>query len=110
MYRDPLPKSFLDMAQRLSPGLTVYVVFCGVSEAASEEAARSDADLSGWRFEAYRDGESRTILESKLYDWCRRFDRLYPYEMSVYYEDDDFVCYYFRQNTNSPYELAIGEE
>ena len=108
LYREN--PAFLDKYPEINP--VVGVSQCPNLEAfeISEEAARSDADLSGWRFEAYRDGESRTILESKLYDWCRRFDRLYPYEMSVYYEDDDFVCYYFRQNTNSPYELAIGEE
>ena len=81
-------------------------------EATDEEKAAAMAAAKETAEEimaAYRDGESRTILESKLYDWCQRFDRLYPYEMSVYYEDDDFVCYHFRQNTNSPYELAIGE-
>ena len=101
--------AFLDKYPEINP-------VAGVSQcpdleafAISSEAAQADVDLSSWLFEAYRDGESRTILESKLYDWCQRFDRLYPYEMSVYYEDDDFVCYHFRQNTNSPYELAIGE-
>ena len=31
-------------------------------------------------------------------------------EMNVYYEDEDFVCYYFRQDTASLYNLAIGME
>ena len=30
--------------------------------------------------------------------------------MSVYYEDDDFVCYYFEQEPHSPYNLAIDYE
>ena len=53
---------------------------------------------------------SRTILESKAYEWCRHFSELYPFEMNVYYEDEDFVCYYFRQDTASLYNLALGME
>ena len=56
----------------------------------------------------YTQLESRTILESKAYEWCQRFAQLYPYEMNIYYEDDDFVCYYFRQEPTAPYSLGIG--
>ena len=55
----------------------------------------------------YKDLESRTILESKMYDWCQKFDELYPGELKTYYEDDDFVCYYFKQNPRNNYELSI---
>lgn len=55
----------------------------------------------------YSDLETRTIIESKLYEWCREFERLYPGELNVYYEDDDFVCYYFKQNIFRLYQLAI---
>ncbi len=55
----------------------------------------------------YSDLEQRTLLESKLYLWCREFERLYPGELHTYYEDDDFICYYIRQNTLSQYSFGI---
>lgn len=55
----------------------------------------------------YSNLEQRTMLESKLYLWCREFERLYPGELHTYYEDDDFVCYYIRQNTLSQYSFGI---
>lgn len=71
----------------------------------SKDAADKELDVSGW--EIYAEPESRTILESKTYRWCQRFAELYPSELKTYYEDEDFVCYYFRQEPNSPYNLAI---
>lgn len=54
--------------------------------------------------------ENRTIVESKAYYWCQRFMELYPYEMNVYYEDEDLVCYHFLQEPNAPYDLTIAYE
>ena len=52
--------------------------------------------------------ENRIILESKVYEWCQRFAPEHPSVLNVYYEDDDFVCYYFRQDPgNPPYKLGI---
>ena len=48
----------------------------------------------------------RTILESKAYEWCQRFAQKYPSELKVYYEDNDFICYYFKQDVEMPYNLA----
>jgi len=56
---------------------------------------------------SYSDLETRTILESTVYQWCQDFDKIYPHELRVYYEDDDFICYYFRQNTQRLYRLGI---
>lgn len=61
-------------------------------------------------FSSYTNLSTRTILESRAYYWCQRFAELYPHEMSVYYEDDDFICYYFKQETHSPYNLSIDYE
>lgn len=47
-------------------------------------------------------GYSRYILMSRMYYWCKAFQKLYPGEMKVYYETDDFVCYRLEQN---PYRL-----
>lgn len=52
--------------------------------------------------------ENRTILESKAYNWCQEFSKRNPSVLNVYYEDEDFVCYYFRQSGEKPlYELGM---
>lgn len=83
---------------------------CPVIDASeiSAEAAQEEIMRFSNRWWTYTRLESRTILESKAYEWCQRFSKLYPYEMNIYYEDDDFVCYYFRQEPNAPYNLGIG--
>lgn len=53
--------------------------------------------------------ESRTILESKAYLWCQNFSKLHPFEVKVYYEDENFVCYYFKQNPYALFNLAIED-
>ena len=55
----------------------------------------------------YTNIETRTILESKAYEWCQKFSELHPNKLNIYYEDDDFVCYYFRQEAESLYNLGI---
>lgn len=74
----------------------------------SEDAASKDLVYSNpWH--AYARLDKRTILESKAYAWCERFSELYPWELKTYYEDDDFVCYYFKQEPNALYDLAIKD-
>ncbi len=48
----------------------------------------------------------RVLLNSKVYVWCQKFNAMYPNELHTYYEDDDFICYYLRQNPRNLYELA----
>ena len=58
----------------------------------------------------YTQPENRTVLESKAYEWCRRFAEEHPSVLNIYYEDDSFVCYYFRQDAGKPpYELGLEE-
>lgn len=52
-------------------------------------------------------GENRWIVMSKMYYWAQKFMKLYPNEMKVYYEDDEFVCYRLEQNMYSLFNLAI---
>jgi hypothetical protein len=80
------------------------VISTEISEEMAQEETRSFAQM----YQAYQDQRNRTILESKVYDWCQRFSQLYPFELNVYYEDEDFICYYFRQEPNAPYDLGIG--
>lgn len=52
-------------------------------------------------------GEQRWILMSRMYYWAEAFAKLYPVEFGVYYEDDEFVCYYIEQNVYDLYNLVI---
>ena len=49
----------------------------------------------------------RTLVESLAYQWCREFEKLYPGELQTYYEDENFICYYIRQNPRSLYQLGL---
>ena len=71
----------------------------------SEEAARKRIPDPGMWSQYGKEG--RTILESKAYEWCKQFSELYPRELNIYYEDDNFVCYYFKQDPDVPYDLGI---
>lgn len=75
-----------------------------------EEMAAKKLETESNLWNIYKELESRTILESKAYEWCQRFAELYPYEWRVGYEDENFVCYYFKQEPYSPYNLAVSYE
>ena len=76
------------------------------SEISAEEAQKSIENMeSPW--EVYQELESRTVLESKAYEWCQQFMLLHPGDMKVYYEDEDFICYYLIQDINAPYQLGV---
>ncbi|MDE5588694.1 MAG: hypothetical protein K2J60_06085, partial [Acetatifactor sp.] len=49
----------------------------------------------------------RTMVETLAYTWCQEFEALYPGELQTYYEDENFVCYYIRQNPQRLYQLSI---
>lgn len=52
-------------------------------------------------------GENRWILMSRMYYWAQEFRRMYPNEMTVYLETDQFVCYKIGQNPYRLYNFAI---
>lgn len=73
----------------------------------SEEDAQKDVMGYPVAYSSYRNSSIRTIINSKAYKWCKDFSDLFDNEMKVYYEDENFICYYFHQNINSLYDLAI---
>lgn len=77
---------------------------CGVK--ISKKAAQEELKY-GKAWSAYTHVDMRAILESKAYEWCQRFSKTYPLEMNVYYEDENFICYYFAQEPHALYNLAI---
>lgn len=52
-------------------------------------------------------GENRWIVMSHMYYWAQEFQRLYPNEMKVYFETDQFICYRLEQQPYRLYDLAI---
>lgn len=52
-------------------------------------------------------GDDRWVTMSHMYYWAQEFQKLYPNEMEVYYESDNFVCYRVKQNGYSLYNFAI---
>ena len=52
-------------------------------------------------------GEARYILMSKMYYWAKRYQEVYPEDFTVYYEDDEFICYKLVQNTSFLNNLMI---
>ena len=73
-----------------------------ISQKAAEEGLSEYTIDTWWQFI-----DARTILESKTYEWCQNFLQKHPSAMHVYYEDENFVCYYFKQNTDTPYNLSM---
>lgn len=67
-------------------------------------ARKSLTDDGG--LEAYT-GTERWVTMSHMYYWAQEFQKLYPNEMEVYVETDDFICYRLKQNGYSLYNLAI---
>ena len=56
--------------------------------------------------DAYSNITNRKIFESEMYYWCQNFETIYPNEIKVYYEDEDFVCYVVKQNPDHLYNLG----
>ena len=44
---------------------------------------------------------------SRYYYWAEAFRKLYPNEMTVYYETDEFICYRAEQNPYRVFNFAI---
>ena len=75
----------------------------GLIEQAETRFSQMKSLLSG----SIRIGASNNICNNFLFPFILRFKELYPNEMEVYYESDDFVCYRVRQNEYSLYNFAI---
>ncbi len=52
-------------------------------------------------------GVNRLIEMSKLYEWAQEFAELYPNDVKVYYESDNFVCYCVEQDLYRPFNFSI---
>ncbi len=72
-----------------------------VSSSSAEQRLPSYGGLGSYQ------GANRHIVMSKMYYWAKAFQKLYRNETSVYYEDEEFICYEIDQNVYRPYDLSI---
>lgn len=49
----------------------------------------------------------RNTIQSKAYYWAQAYQKMYPNQMRVYFEDDIYICYVLIQNKNSPLDMRI---
>lgn len=49
----------------------------------------------------------RAVIQSKVYYWAKAFEKIYPRNFKVYFENDIYVVYLMKQNTYYPYNLQI---
>ena len=82
------------------------VTYADSGQAVSKEGA--SRDLPANRGIGMYQGEKRWILMSRLYYWAQEFQKMYPDEMEVYLETDNFDCYRVEQNPNRLYNFAIN--
>lgn len=52
-------------------------------------------------------GTNRIILNSRMYYWMQEYRKRYPDEVKIFYEDDNFVCYFIEQNEYYLHNFAI---
>ena len=85
--------------------LNYSVVYSGSGQSISKKGASQSLPNSGG-IGMYQ-GEGRWILMSRMYYWAQAFMEMYPNEMKVYYESEDFVCYVTPRNMYHQYNFAI---
>lgn len=77
----------------------------GSGQPVSEESARKPLPFNAG-FNTYK-GMNRHVTMSKLYYWAQEFRHMFENEISVYYEDDEFICYEIRQNVDRPFDMSF---
>lgn len=77
----------------------------GSGQLISERGAQQALPAAGGFFDYM--GENRWILMSRMNEWAQAFQKMYPHEMSVYYENENFICYKLEQNDYHLFNLSI---
>lgn len=93
-FVEKIPVLYLDYINTVRP-----------EKAVSLEGAEKPLSAAGG-IQPYIEDE-RWVTMSHMYCWAQEFRRLYPNEMEVYYESDDFICYRVRQEGYNLYNFAI---
>lgn len=78
------------------------------SEISPDKAEREITETDSWK--KYTMLENREVLESRAYEQCMRLMEMYPNQMEIYYEDEDFICFHLTQDLKNPCNLAMAQE
>lgn len=73
-----------------------------------DKAEREITETDSWK--KYTMLENREVLESRAYEQCMRLMEMYPNQMEIYYEDEDFICFHLTQDLKNPCNLAMAQE
>ncbi len=82
-----------------------YETYEGSGQSVSEEGA-SHALPYGSGLTVYYT-ENRWIMMSRIYYWAETVEQIYPNDMKIYYEDEQFICYCLTQDLYSLFNLAV---
>ncbi len=99
LYWDKYSKKYPDTGAAQAPEINASEI--------SEAEVQKDLIDYEHPWNSYTMHPNRTNLEARAYDWCQKFSELYPKKLNTYYENDDFVCYYFRQKEGVQYNLGL---
>ncbi|MBQ7506039.1 MAG: hypothetical protein IJT05_01800, partial [Lachnospiraceae bacterium] len=86
--------------------LDYTVPYDGSGQKVSAAGAEKKLPAGNVKLDIYA-GEPRWVVMSHMYYWAQQFMKLFPNEMEVFYEDDEFVCYRVRQDAYALYNFAI---
>ncbi|MCD7842011.1 MAG: hypothetical protein LUG56_06015, partial [Lachnospiraceae bacterium] len=100
-----IPTKYVYFFIEKTPINYTYSDYEGSGQSISEEGA--EQNLPYGSSSVIYQLENRWIMMSRMYYWAQAFMELYPNEFQVYYETEDFVCYYIEQNTYYLYNFAI---
>lgn len=78
------------------------------SEISREKAEREITETNSWL--KYTRLENREVLESRAYAQCMRLMEMYPEQMRIYYEDENFICFHLKQDLKAPCNLSMPPE
>ena len=73
----------------------------------SEELAQKPRPDKKMASRAASDRETRAVMNAKMQEWVSKFKVLHPNDISVFYEDEEFVCYMITQNPARLFELSL---
>lgn len=98
----PTPKVYV-FIEKIPGEYQAYSEFQG-QKVSYESASRQLPKSKG--FNLYR-GTWRHVAMSRMYYWAKEFQKSYENEVSVYYEDEDFICYEITQNVYRPFDFSF---
>ena len=65
------------------------------------------SEFNSRRSYLYSNYDANRVLQAKAYVWAKEYQKFFPNEMSVFYEDDEMVVYRIQQDSYVPNNFAI---